>query len=133
MVEVSAGQAALEVGAWLDYKKIFEKARLDSKESIDLLEDMVQEGVLSFDSESQEITHKLLFPIGEEEKVHELVYKPRLNDRMLEPYLKGVKGADADGRLTAYVAALTSQARGVIKILDSQDKKISIAIAVFFL
>lgn len=133
MVGVNAEQAALEVGGWLDFKKIFQKARLESRDSIDLMEDMVQEGVLEFDSETNEITHNLLFPVGEEEKISKLIYKPRLTDRMLEPYMKGVKGTDADGRLTAYVAALTSQMRGIIKGLDSQDKKISIAIAVFFL
>ena len=85
------------------------------------------------DEKSNVITHNLNFPIGDGDEVKKLEYRPRLNDRLLEPYLKGVKASDSDGRLTAYICALTQKASGIIKNIDSVDKKISIAIAVFFL
>lgn len=133
MIRVSREVANRELESWLDFKKIFPNSREANADSIDLIEEMISEGVLSIDEETKEITHNLLFEIGEETTINKLVYKARINDKMLNPYLKGVKSNDADGRLTAYIAALTSQHRGVISSMDSQDKKISMSIAVFFL
>lgn len=133
MIKITREVAKSEIDSWLDYKKIFSATREANAENIEFLEEMICEGVISIDKDTKEITHNLLFPLGDESKISKLVYKPRINDRMLNPYLKGVKSNDADGRLTAYVSALTSQMRNVISNLDSQDKKISMSIAVFFL
>lgn len=133
MARINQEQAFNEVEAWLDYKRIFDRTREDNRDSIEMLEDMVMEGVLVIDQSTFEITHKLVFPIGESNEITELKYKARLNDKMIEPYMRGVKAKDADGRLTAYVSALTSENSGIIKGMDSQDKKVAIAIAVFFI
>lgn len=52
---------------------------------------------------------------------------------MLKPYMQGIKTDDAGGQLLGYVAALTRQPRAVLEQLDSVDKKIAMAIAIFFL
>lgn len=132
MAKINREQASKEVKAWLDYKRVFERTRESNQDSIEFMEDMVCEGVLTIDAKSFEITHNLLFPLGESEDVKSLKYKSRINDKMLDPKLKGVKSNDANGMMTAYVAALTDENSGVIKGMDSQDKKVSMAIAVFF-
>jgi hypothetical protein len=47
--------------------------------------------------------------------------------------MQGVKASDGDGRVCAYVAALSSQPKEVIKHLDTEDYAIATAVAVFFL
>lgn len=130
MAKTNQELAYKEVKAWLDYKKVPSRTRESNLDSIELLEDMICEGHLTIDQTDFKITHKLLFPIGEEK---ELVYVPRLNDLMLDKPMKGVKSNDANGMLRAYVCALTDQNSGIIKAMDSQDKKVAMAIAVFFL
>jgi len=133
MATISAEISEQEITDWLDYKKIFQKERDKNEDSIELLINAMCDGVIMIDSETKEITHNLLFPIGEDDPITELKYRSRINDKILSSYMKGVKATDADGRLTAYVSALTKQASGIIKALDSVDKKISTAIAIFFL
>jgi hypothetical protein len=133
MSKVSLEVAANDLESWLDYKKIFPKTREQNADSIEFLQEMISEGVLMIDERTFEITHKLLFEIGEDEKIDHVVYKSRINDKILKPYMNGVKSTDADGRLTAYIAALTNQNKSIIQNMDSQDKKISTSIAVFFL
>jgi hypothetical protein len=82
---------------------------------------------------SWKFTHKLLFPFGDEVKVDQLEYFPRLNDKMLKPYMNGIKPDDADGRLNGYAAALTRQNRAILELMDTADKKITMAITIFFL
>ncbi len=122
--------AEKEVTSWLDKKKVMEADRERSKDSIEQLIEAMEEGILTLDDSTFDFTHKLLFPL---DGVTEMKYFPRLNDRMLKPYLNGVKSGDADGRLLAYVAALTKQPRAILETLDTADKKISMAIAIFFL
>lgn len=133
MAKVNPETATKEINAWLDFKKIMQNTRNSSEESIQLLIDAMVEGIITIDEKSNVITHNLNFPIGDGDEVKKIEYRPRLNDRLLEPYLKGVKASDSDGRLTAYICALTQKASGIIKNMDSVDKKISLAIAVFFL
>jgi len=132
MSRINPEQATKEINAWLDSKKIMHATKEANQDSIDLLIDGMVEGLLTVEK-SNEIIHSLAFPIGDDDKIKNLTYKHRINDRILEPYLKGVKPADSDGRLIAYIAALTGQLKAVIKNMDSVDKKISLAIAVFFL
>lgn len=132
MDKVDRQKAESEVNSWLDKKKVFQSTRETNKDNIDLLVDAICEGVLTMDQEF-EFTHKLLHPFGEQEQITHLTYKSRLNDKMLRPYLKGVKSDDGDSRLLAYIAALTGTPRAILEGMDSLDKKISMAIAVFFL
>jgi len=124
--------AMAEVTAWLDKKKVYPSTRETQKDSIDLLVEAIMAGDLTYDEDKNEFVHKLLFPdaVG---GVTEFRYKARLNDRMLIPHLQGVKSNDADGRLLAHTAALTSQPKELLKGIDSADKKIMMSIAVFFL
>jgi hypothetical protein len=47
--------------------------------------------------------------------------------------MKNVKSDDADGRLNALIAALTGQPKGIITLLDTADRRIAIAIGIFFM
>lgn len=133
MDKISREQATAEVKSWLDKKKVYESTRESQKDSIDLLVEAIVNGDLVLDSSTFEFKLKLLFPDALSGEITDLKFKPRLNDKMLKPCLNGVKSADADGRLLAYVSALTGQTKGVLEALDSADKKIVMAIAVFFL
>ena len=133
MTSVPREQAEAEVQAWLDKKKVFGSSRESNKDHVDTLIDSICEGVLSLNQENWKFTHKLLFPFGDQIKVEKLDYYARLNDKMLKPYLSGVKPNDADGRLLAHISALTTQPRAILEELDTADKKIAFSIAVFFL
>jgi hypothetical protein len=130
MDKVSREQATQEVEQWLDRKKVYASTREAQKDSIETLIEAMMNGDLTLDEKTNELNHKLLFPLDE---VKELKYKSRLNDKMMRPHLQGVKSNDADGRLNALTACLTSQPKAVIENLDSADKRIMMSIAVFFL
>lgn len=133
MAKVALDIATKEVENWLEYKKVQEKTIEINEDSAEILAGAVAEGILKIDDKTHVITHKLLWEIGEDEKIKELTYIPRVNDKILSPYMKGIKPTDSDARLNAYIRALTKQPSGIIKAIDSVDKKISVAIAVFFL
>jgi hypothetical protein len=133
VVKITRDQATAEVTGWLDKKKVYETTRELQKDSIDILIEAVMRGDLKLNPETFVFTHTLLEPESVNNEIKELTYKPRLNDKMLKPYLNGVKTTDAEGRLLAYVSALTGQVKGVLESLDSADKKIMLSIAVFFL
>lgn len=130
---VNKETAEKEVLGWLDYKKIFKVTREANKENIEFLEELVCEGVLTFDPEDYVITQKLIDTIGGVEKISELKYRPRINDKMIRPYMRKVKNDDGDGRLNAYICCLTVTDANIIRELDSRDKKVALTIATFFL
>lgn len=119
---------------WLDTKKVFDSVRQQNQADIDLLVEAIQKGVLTYGEEKNTFTHKLLHPLQADGEITttELTYIGRLNDNILRPYLKGVSPSDVDARVLATVAALTGTAKGILSALDSVDKKISNAIAIFF-
>lgn len=134
MSKVVREVAEKEIESWLDKKKVFASTRDAYKESIEILIESVSEGVLVLNPDTFELIHTLLFPIESELATTELKYKPRLNDNMLKPYLNGIKANDADGRILATVAALTSvPTKNILMALDSMDKRIAMAIVVFFI
>lgn len=148
MTSVSREVAEAEVTAWLDKKKILQGTRDRNQEYINTLVDALSEGIIVIDGNpidgkkvestatkepTWKIKHTLQFPFGEDKSVHELEYLARLTDKMVKPYMVGVKADDADGRLLGYVAALSRQPRAVLENLDSLDKKIAMSVAVFFL
>ena len=130
MAKVTREQAEKEITSWLDKKKVFDSQREENKASYELLVDAMMEGYLTLDSTTFEFKHKLIEPLTE---TFDLTYKSRMNDKMVKPHLNGVKPTDAEGRLLAYGAALTTMPKAVLEGLDSSDKKIMIAILVFFL
>lgn len=134
MEKITRDVAEAEVTKWLDKKKITASTRERNEDYIETIVDYVMDGTLILEDDFK-WTHNLLFPIESDSKatIESISYKPRLTDNDTRPKMAGVKAGDADGRLTGYICALTGQARGVISALDSQDKKIAMAIAIFFL
>lgn len=134
MSKIAKEVAEAEVTAWLDQKKVLPSTRESHEDYINTLISAVEEGVLVRVAETNTFVHKLQFPdLGGDEAFTELKYKSRINDFQLAPFKKGVSPKDADGQFNALVAGLTDQAKGLISKLDSQDKKIATAIAIFFL
>ena len=131
-MKIAREQAESEVNQWLETKKVFKSVRESNQDSIDLLIEAIQDGVLIYNEDENTFTHKLLHPLKNEMPVEELTYISRLNDNILRPYLKGVPTGDGDARLLATIAALTGKAKGILSALDSVDKKICNAIAIFF-
>lgn len=122
------------VEKWLNRKKVYPNVRVKYEDSIEVLTDAIQAGDLVYDEEKHLFEHTLLFPLGEDGKgVTQVTYKGRLNDIELSKYMKGVDATDGDERITAIIAALTMQARGIIKGFDTADKKIARSIAAFFI
>lgn len=132
MEKVSKEVAGKEIEAWLDYKKVSESKREASAESIATLVNAICDGALSKQDDNT-LVHELKFPLENEMSLTKLEYKPRLAMSAIHTQLQGVKPSDADGRLIAYVAALTGKAKGIIKGLDTEDYAIGQAVAIFFL
>jgi hypothetical protein len=132
-IEINVDVATNDINAWLDAKRVRSTKRTEMKSSVDGLVKAVQDGLIVFDSETGFLTQTLLWPIGENEGVKTFNYKLRLNSFELDPFLKNVSSGDGDGRLRAYVAALTSQLPSVVSKLDTEDLSIAQSIAVFFL
>lgn len=130
--KVSADVAKKDIDKWLDYKRVKETKRESYKEQIESLVDSVADGDLVL-SEEHELVQTLRFPLDGELALTELKYKPRLKVSTIHTHLNGVKSTDADGRICAYVAALTSKPKAVIKGLDTEDYSIAQSVAVFFL
>ncbi len=133
MQTVSREVAISEVDQWLEKKKIMASQREAQKDSIEMLVDAICEGILVLNETTNEFTQNLLFPLEGEQALKELKYKSRINDKILQPYLVGVKPSDADGRLIALWAALTGTSKNILMSLDTGDKRIATSIAVFFL
>jgi hypothetical protein len=124
--------AEQEIDKWLDSKKIFKSDRENNQSQIDTLVDAIVNGVLSVDSEGN-FVHKLMFPTEGDKSITELKYKKRLQERDTRRPLKGVSPTDIEGRMTAYIQALTDETSGIIGALDTYDARIAKSIVVFFL
>lgn len=132
---ISREIATTEVNSWLDYKKVNDKKRETYKDNIDTLIEAVMDGSLVLDSETKILKQTLRFPIGEDKDVavSVLEFKPRLKVSTVHAHLQGVKSTDADGRLCAYMAALTSKPKELLKAMDTEDYNVGMGIAIFFL
>ena len=132
---VSLSVAREEVEHWLDHKKVRPKTRETNQENIDEIAELISEGILSYDKESCKITHRLQFPIKKEgggNVLEQLVYQPRIRLKDVRPHLKGVKSDDTDGRVLAYYAAVTNEAKPMLENLDPADYGIGNNIIIFF-
>lgn len=132
MNKVTPEIAKAEVEKWLDFKKVSHTKRDSYADNIKALEEAIVEGYLSLD-DNHELIQQLKFPIGSEVETSELKYKPRLKESTVSLHLTGVKIGDFDGRLYAYVAALTGKPKDLIKSLDTEDYSIGKNIAFFFI
>jgi len=132
MAAVAKDVAAKEIERWLDAKKVNERKREAYADSIETLTDAVSDGVLTVDGEHN-LVQLLKFPTEGEVPVTSLKYKPRLKVATIHLHLQGVKTSDADGRILAYIAALTGTPKEIVRSLDTEDYSIGQAIAIFFL
>lgn len=128
---VSREQAIEEVNSWLDYKKISPEKREMQKDQIETLVGAICEGVLSL-KEDHTFVHELKHPTEGEMKITKFEYKPRLRIAAVHSHLENSKPTP-DARVVAYIAALTSQNKGVVGLLDTEDYGIAQSIAIFFL
>lgn len=129
---VSREVAQSEFDKWADHKKISAKKREQQKDSIEAIVDAIVEGTLVL-KEDNTLVHTLKFPTEGEAPIKTLEYKPRLKMDIVHAHLQNVKSNDADGRVAAYIAALTTKSKTIIKALDTEDYSIAQSIAVFFL
>lgn len=132
MAVVSREVAQEEIERWLEYKKVNERKREAYTESIATLVDAVCDGSISVD-EKYNLVQSLKFPVGEEATVSKLEYRPRLRVSTVHQHLQGVKTTDADGRILAYMAALTGKPKAIVSAMDTEDYSVGQAIAIFFL
>lgn len=134
MGKVSREVAVSEVNRWLDAKKLSDKKRESKAANIEMLVDSIEEGVLYL-NEDNVFVHVLKFPIESTDgKVafDKFEYKLRINMALLNMHLAGVKSDDADGRMVAFISALTAKPKDIVKKLDTEDNSVAQAIAVFF-
>lgn len=136
MEKITRENATNEVNAWLDYKNVSQRKREENQDSIEDLIDFLVDGTLSINDNTNEITHNLKVPLtGAEGQTleSELVYKARMTVKDLNVHLKGVKANDADGRVMAYICALTGQSRNILNLMDTVDYSIAGSLVVFYI
>ena len=125
--------AQAEVEKWLDFKKVSTAKRESYKENVETLVTAIMEGVLVLNESTFEWEQTLKFPTSGEAPITKLCYKPRLKIAAIHAQLQNVKTSDADGRICAYISALTGQIKPVIKDLDTEDYATGQSISIFFL
>ncbi|MBL4810410.1 MAG: hypothetical protein JKY43_10195 [Phycisphaerales bacterium] len=130
---VSIDVAQSEINKWLDYKKVNEGKRESNSNTIESLVSAVQVGKLRFDDTKKTLVQTLDFPLGKNQDIKDLEYQSRIGVGKIHRHLKGLKSDDADGRLLAYVSALTNQPKGIIGEMDTEDYTVGQSIAIFFL
>ena len=133
MEKVNIDTATNQINLWLDYKKVRDNKRVAYKQSIETLIGAVQEGSLTLDEETHELEYELLFPIQSEITTTHFKFKPRLKIQNVNARLKNIKPTDADGRVLAYISALTGYPTALIESLETEDYDICQAITVFFM
>lgn len=134
MGKIAREVAEQEVEIWLEYTNNSSARKKETfKEHIEGLIDAVSEGLLVLNPETKVFTYQLRSPIGNGEAVKSLNFKPRLKVSAVQNHLRGVKATDADGRILAYVCALTSQNSEIIKDMETHDYSVCRDITVFFL
>lgn len=135
MSKVSRDLALKDVDQWLNYKKVSEDKRERLSDFTERIIGSIMSGNLVLDQGSHNWIFKPYDPVKNndgEVTVEEFVFKPRIRVRELHPYLSNVKQGDGDGRMLAYVCALTKQSTNVSGALYTEDYEICEAIAAFF-
>jgi len=134
MSTISNEQAKQEFNQWLDSKKISARKRESNEGAEEIIIDAIMDGAMVI-NEDKTIDLKLLFPIEQGNmNVDSLSLKHRLTVGQKNQAVKGLKPDDGDGRMLAYIAALSSQPAGIIRQMESgDDYERASAIAVYFL
>jgi hypothetical protein len=131
MSKVSKDVAAADINRWLDFKKVPDRRRSDLSDQVESLVSMVEEGNLIV-NEDCSLELILTEPIAERDRLR---FKTRLQVRDIHTRLKGagIKGGDADGRIVAYISALTGLSMGECELLDTSDYSFASNVVVFFM
>lgn len=132
---VPLAQAQEEIASWLDQKKVAPHEREKNESHIEALVEAVRYGTLVL-NESRKIKHILAFPLEDEDGkavLTELHYEPRLRTEAINLQMKGVKADDFSGMIMAHIVALTGKSKGLLGKLDTVDRNVARAIAIFFM
>jgi hypothetical protein len=135
-ITLSPEMAKEETQKWLDARRVKASKIENSKELIETIEMAFLDGFLEFDEETKVLKQKLEFPIQNdkgETTVKSLEYAPRLRQIKITQATEGVSASNFNAILTAYVSAITGQAKAIIGALDTDDFATSRAIATFFM
>lgn len=132
-IKINKDQAKKEVDKWLEAKRVKQSMIEESIDSIEQLADEVADGFLILNEEDNTWTQKLVWPLGNNETVTELVYKPRITDLDINKYSKGIKTNDFRGQINAVTCALTDQPMGIINKLDTEDRRTARSLSGFFM
>ena len=128
-VKVPMDIAQAEVEAWLDYKAIYPSKRDENRNAIDTVVNAVMYGdAVIGDDKSISVTLK--FPVGD---TTVLTLKPRLTVGEVAAVTKNVKPNDIEGRMTAYISALTGVLTATLSKMDTVDSSLLQSVTVFFL
>lgn len=133
MSGVSKEIALKEVGEWLDFKKVSFRKREKAKENIERIAEAIEDGILVLNPETKEFTQTLKFPIGKDESITELKFKPNLIVGDIQSQLVGVPADDGYGRAFAHIAAATEEDRNVIAKMNFEDYSIAGDLVIFFM
>lgn len=135
MKKIGIEVAQMDFERWLAFKKIKSKKREGNREQEETIVDAITHGSLIVEEDCS-LKYKLDFPIKNEkgeETQKEFIFKPRIAVWELNAKLKGVKASDGDGRVVAYVSAITGVNGGIIRKLDTEDYNLCQAIVMYFL
>lgn len=139
---ISEDAARAELESWFDYRKVrqHDRKKPNAITGLDLAYDSlvngIMYGVISFNSETGELTQKLDFPLTNESGatyLEELKFKPRLTRLEILNAGKGLKPTDFEGKQASYLAAATGKGIGVLNKMDESDRGLSDVIAGYFL
>jgi hypothetical protein len=131
MNQVSIEVAQSEIDGWLKFRRVNDRRKLEMESQVETLVNAVCDGALIVkEDNSLELT--LIEPLGDNSK-RVLTFKPRIQVRDVQPALRSLKSGDGDGRIMAYLSALTGESMGILGLMDSSDHSICASIVVFFL
>lgn len=127
--------AVAELEIWFSKKKIRESQKQLQKDSVDALLEIIQDGDLVLNQETNELVYTLAMPeaLGDSNTIKELKFKSRLSDVILKPFLVGNTPGNSQEMMLSYLAALTDVPKTILAKLDTADKRIGQSIVVFFL
>ena len=120
---------------WLNFKNIKGRKREDNENFEQIIVDAIVDGQLTIGDNChikfilpEAITNK-----EGEEVLKELTFLPRIRVRDVNNKMKGVKADDGDGRVVAYISAITQQNTGIITNLFTEDYSVCQSIVMYFL
>lgn len=131
-VTIAKDIAEKEVNDWLTRIDFSEGQRKDFEANINIMVNAVQNGTVSIDPKTNDVTQKLKRPFGKEEKITQLKFKTDISVSEINQYKKGIDH-DSDNRNTiAYICASTGNLASIIEQMNARDFNVSTAIVLFF-